>query len=577
MDSTFTVSTRIANLNNIRPSPDVRNQKSPAAWKILAVGVLAATAVLFLARLGSRGVVSEELRWAEVAREMRRTGDYVHPAINGRAYFDKPVGSYWLIVAASYLTGGVTEATARLPAAVTGWVGVWLVMRLAGRWYGPKAGVLAGVVLATAFGFAFYARRATADVETVTGVLAAVCLFEWHRHRPPGWWVVGLWAVMGVTSQMKGLLGFALPVAVFGAFGTWSGWANGGWRGVIAGNRWLFNRWTLLAAPLGGGLFLLPYALAATGRAGAAGDGLGLLFRENVQRFFRPHNHTGPVYLYLGVIVVLAAPWSAFLPAALVPRRPVRDVDRLAWAYFLAVFLFFTASASRRSYYLLPVLPAAAALIAAVLVSPAEALRPVARWLRTGGYVVLATFTLAAGLLALHPADVLPAPYDRLPPLPARWGFLAGWVVSVIAVSVGTFRPVARPWVAAGVAFAAVGYVLLVALPATDQFRTRRAFADAVWEQTGGGFDRLALFHARDVAFDLNSPDAVPEYPTADELVAAIRVGRTHWVVARRRYWKAANLPGRAIAEEAVNPWDGPDQLADKMMLIDVRPPGVSP
>ncbi|MEO2091755.1 MAG: hypothetical protein ABGY75_20045, partial [Gemmataceae bacterium] len=267
-----------------------------------------------------------------------------------------------------------------------------------------------------------------------------------------------------------------------------------------------------------------------------------------------------------------AAPWSAFLPAALVPRRPVRDADRLAWAYFLAVFLFFTASASRRSYYLLPVLPAAVVLIAAVLASPAEALRPVARRLRTAGYAVLAVVTVAAGLLALHPADVLPAPYDRLPPLPARWGFLAGWVGSVIAVSVAVVRPGVRPWVAAGVAFAAVGYVLLVALPATDQFRTRRAFADAVWEQTGGGFDRLALFHARDLAFDLNSPDAVPEYPTAGELAAAVRDGRTRWVVARRRYWEAANLPGRAIAEEAVNPWDGPDQLADKMMLIDTRP-----
>ncbi|MEO2091723.1 MAG: glycosyltransferase family 39 protein, partial [Gemmataceae bacterium] len=253
MDSPFTVPTRFPNPNNIGFSSDVRKANSTARWRILAAGVLAATAVLFLARLGSHGVVSEELRWAEVAREMRRTGDYVHPAINGRAYFDKPVGSYWLIVAVSYLTGGVTEATARLPAAVAGWVGGWLVMRLARRGCGPAAGVLAGAVLATAFGFAFYARRATADVETVTGVLAAVCLFEWNRTRPPGWWVVGLWAVMVVTSQRKVLPGFALPLAVFSAFGTWSGWASGGGRGIISGNRWLFNRWTLFAAPLGGG------------------------------------------------------------------------------------------------------------------------------------------------------------------------------------------------------------------------------------------------------------------------------------------------------------------------------------
>src|SRR5437764_1228150 len=83
---------------------------------------LAAAAALFFARLGDRGVVSEELRWAEVAREMRQTGDYLRPTINGRPYPDKPDGSYWLIVAASHLTGGVDETAARLPAATAGWV-----------------------------------------------------------------------------------------------------------------------------------------------------------------------------------------------------------------------------------------------------------------------------------------------------------------------------------------------------------------------------------------------------------------------------------------------------------------------
>src|SRR5207237_6523819 len=96
----------------------------PRRWSPAAVAVLAASAVLFFARLGDRGVVSEELRWAEVAREMRLTGDYLRPTVNGRTYYDKPLGTYWLIVAASHLTGGVDEAAARLPAAAAGWLGV---------------------------------------------------------------------------------------------------------------------------------------------------------------------------------------------------------------------------------------------------------------------------------------------------------------------------------------------------------------------------------------------------------------------------------------------------------------------
>lgn len=565
------------NRNNIVPSSNSRNQNQVREWGCLRGLVLIATGLLFVLRLGDHGVVSEELRWAEVAREMRLTGDYFHPTINGQTYYDKPIGSYWLIVAASYLTGGVTEASARLPAAVAGWVGVLLVMGLARRWYGEPTGVLAGVILVTSFGFAFYARRASADVETVTGVLAAVCLFDRYRSQPPGWWVIGLWAIMGVTSQMKGLLGFALPVAVFWTYGTWTGWIERrAWVNAVRnGNRWLFNWWTLAGGSLGVFLFFVPFALSASG-AGLA-DGLGMVYRENLQRFFRPHNHTGPVYLYVGVIFVLAAPWSAFLPSALVPHRPFRDSDRLAWTYFLAVFLFFTAASSRRSYYLLPVLPAVAILVAAVLAAPAEALTPIARRLRTSGYLVFAVFAVFTGVLAIHPDSVLPAPHDQLPPIPARWWFLAGWAACSVAVVWGLLRPQLLLWVTAGVTVVAIGYVLLVALPATDEFRTRRAFALEVRARTNTEPDRLALYHARDLTFDLGCPTPVPEHHTPEEIASAVRDGRTRWVVARRRYWEATKLMGGVIAEEAINPWDGADQLADKMVLIDTYPQGAKP
>ena len=47
-------------------------------------------------------------------------------------------------------------------------------------------------------------------------------------------------------------------------------------------------------------------------------DGLTMVYRENLRRFFDPVNHRGPIYLYGYVIFLLFAPWSALLPAALV-------------------------------------------------------------------------------------------------------------------------------------------------------------------------------------------------------------------------------------------------------------------
>ena len=47
--------------------------------------------------LGTMSVSGSEGRWLAVAQSMLRTGDWLHPAINGVPYFDKPLVSYWLI------------------------------------------------------------------------------------------------------------------------------------------------------------------------------------------------------------------------------------------------------------------------------------------------------------------------------------------------------------------------------------------------------------------------------------------------------------------------------------------------
>ena len=547
----------------------------PSKEGMLWTAVLAGTAALFLVQLGARGVVSEEMRWGEVAREMRTSGDYFHPTINGRTYYDKPLGSYWLIVAASHLTGGVNETAARLPAAVAGWGGVLLVMLLGRRFYDAPTALLAGAILATSFGFVFYARRATADVETVTGVLAAVWLYARNLDRPAGAWVVLLWLVMALTSLTKGLLGFALPVVVMAAHGSWVALAEsegetfwGRARAILRRNRWLFSRWAVVAIPLAMAVYLTPFFSSIQGTG--ATEGLAMVWRENVRRFVSPHNHTGPVYLYVGVLFLIAAPWSAFLPAALVPfarGRSGADGDRLVRAYFWAVFLFFTASASRRGYYLLPILPAVALLVARVATATTDELRPWGRVLRAAGWVVFVAGVASAGVALVPPRWILPAPYSQLPDLPARWPFAFGWLVGLVAILTLVRSARWRNWVAAGIAFAGLGYGFWVALPAVDDFRTRQAFALEVRTRTDRDPDKLALFHAETVVFDLGR--TASEYSTPEALTEAIRLGRVRWVVARRRYLTGADLPARIVYEEATHPWDGEDQLANKLLLLE--------
>ena len=88
------------------PATPVRADFSwDSRWRLCAAAILALTAILFFSRLGARALWSSEFRWAEIAREMRLSSNYFWPTINGRVYYDKPLGSYWLVLAAAEFTG----------------------------------------------------------------------------------------------------------------------------------------------------------------------------------------------------------------------------------------------------------------------------------------------------------------------------------------------------------------------------------------------------------------------------------------------------------------------------------------
>jgi 4-amino-4-deoxy-L-arabinose transferase len=63
-------------------------------------------AVVFLAGLGSYGLVEQsDARYAEIAREMRNSGDYLVPTLLGIKHFHKPPLIYWLTIPGYALLG----------------------------------------------------------------------------------------------------------------------------------------------------------------------------------------------------------------------------------------------------------------------------------------------------------------------------------------------------------------------------------------------------------------------------------------------------------------------------------------
>jgi len=563
----------------------------PSRWQTLFLGVLALTIILFFTRLGTRALWSSEFRWAEIAREMIATHNYFWPTINGRVYYDKPLGSYWLVVWSTWVTGGMNEAAARLPCAIAGLLAVAFVMLLAKRLYDRRTAVLAGVILATSFSFVFFSRHASADVETLTGELAALLLFLRREQKQDGWWVVGLWVVMALTSLTKGLLGFVLPIMTIGVYSLLAtGWTDlsdylltgplsARIRWVVERNRWLFNWKSVIAIALGLVIYYAPFSISH--QAEGSEKGLQMVWRENVVRFFRPFDHRGPIYLYVYVIFALMAPWSILLPAGLTEMHKRRSVgeepaksDRFSLVYFWATFVFFTISGSRRSYYLLPILPAGA-LIVARLLAARELHSLWARRLMNFGYGLLAILTVGVIVAVLPPGWLLPGRLANLPSIPVPVIFVVAWIACVAGViyAIRRYSP-ARIAVSVGIiAYLAMAYIYLFAMPAADAYRDEKPLASQILATLHGDTSHLAYFRTQEGLFYLNPPAPLPQFEKAPDLANAIQQNGIDWIIVRRKDVPAISAPTETVLSEQSFPWEDEDQLKNKVVVVQVKHP----
>src|SRR5947209_9804399 len=143
--------------------------------RIFAMVALLGIAVgVFFFGLGRLSLVGpDEPRFAEVAREMFATGDYITPRVAGAAAFDKPALLYWAIAGAFRLCG-VNEFAARLPSALAALVCVGFLYHALARTLSVRLAWVAALVLATNFFFIGFARAVIMDMTFTATVTVAL-------------------------------------------------------------------------------------------------------------------------------------------------------------------------------------------------------------------------------------------------------------------------------------------------------------------------------------------------------------------------------------------------------------------
>jgi 4-amino-4-deoxy-L-arabinose transferase-like glycosyltransferase len=346
-------------------------------------------AALFLYDIGNRNISSpDEGRYIEIPREMVETGDYVLPRLNGVLYFEKPPLFYWL-EASAIETFGISEWSMRFWPALLGIFGALMTYGVARRFYGRKAGLVAGAVLATSL--MYYALARFVIIDMAESVLMSAALFsfllsaEEKDEKKAIWWARGGHVAAALAVLAKGLIGVLLP----GLIGLV-------WIAVIG--RWSFVRRAL--CPSGIAIFLviaLPWHILAAMRNQ---DFLWFYFvHEHFLRFTTTvHRRDEPIWYFIPVLLVGFLPWTGYLWHAIKdalpswPRRADKPVEMFLILWAAIVFVFFSFSDSKLPPYILPIFPPLAVLLGRVL-GPRLGSRddlPLGRWVFAGFFGLLA-------------------------------------------------------------------------------------------------------------------------------------------------------------------------------------------
>ena len=326
--------------------------------------LLIAFAIVWLYVLGIRTLVPpDEGRYAEMAREMLASGDWITTRLNGIKYFEKPPLQTWMN-ALSFAVFGLGEWQARLWTGLCGLLGVVLTGYAGNQVFGPRVGFYAALALGSSLFWVAAGQFDSLDMGLSGMMTIALCaLLVAQRDAASASerrnWMLACWAGMALAVLAKGLIGVVLPGAVLVLYTAFArDWAI--WK------RLHLVKGLLLFCAITAPWFVL-VALRNPEQPHF------FFIHEHWDRFFlKEHHREGAWYYFIVLLIPGILPWLGVLPQSLAGavHRDVRTTFQpklmiLTWAAF--IFFFFSYSNSKLPGYTLPVYPALALLIAAYL------------------------------------------------------------------------------------------------------------------------------------------------------------------------------------------------------------------
>ncbi|MBE9145305.1 ArnT family glycosyltransferase [Planktothrix mougeotii] len=397
-------------------SNQIKTHVLPFLLAILGLGLISGLA--FFQNLGNLGLLDEtEPLFAEAARQMLVTGDWITPYFNEETRFDKPPLIYWLM-AIAYQIVGVNEWGVRLPSAVSAFILIGLgfytlsyyvqktqfytvkkqeIQGLISPSYKPRFRTvllhplpwMGAILMAFNPEIVAWARIGVSDM-LLTGCMGSALLAfflgyatdeakisesEFKEYPNVGfknltlpqnrvnYWYLAFYILIALAVLTKGPVGIVLPILIIGSFLIYIG------KGYQ-----VLQEMRLWQGSLIFFVMTLPWYILVTLINGQSYIN-SFFGYHNFERFTSVVNrHAAPWYFYFIVVLIGFAPFSVYLPIAIASTKfwkrrcwkrqaRIQQLPLFAVFWFAGIFIFFTVAVTKLPSYILPLIPASALLI----------------------------------------------------------------------------------------------------------------------------------------------------------------------------------------------------------------------
>ena len=301
-----------------------------------------------------------ESNYAETAREMVISGDYISPQIYGNYWYDKPIFYYWELALSFYLFG-FNEMAARLPAAILGIFSLLFTYWFARHVYGEKVGWLSSIILGTSLEFWLLSKAVITDSTLFLFMSGAIASFYLgYAESRKYYWLCYIFAALATLT--KGPIGLLIPGLAAILFLVYNKDLKEIKKVHLCRGLLLFavlcGSWYGLMCYLHGSQFLLNFL------------GVHNFLRATVAE----HPSHNKWYFYILIYIIGFTPWSLTLPYSVYKRWKDKKLDfrsanpctQLLLIYAITVNVFFQCIATKYTTYTFPGLFSLAILTALI-------------------------------------------------------------------------------------------------------------------------------------------------------------------------------------------------------------------